>query len=113
MKNPDDPYDDDEMTVQELKLPERHARSPNRLDASEELDPDKSEITFEPDQELLADLKFKQDFGSHGDEIKKAVGLLKETKPEQKKLPIQSKKSEKSLEPEYSLEDYQKYFKDN
>jgi hypothetical protein len=110
MKNPDDPYDDDEMTVQELKLPERHARSPDRLDASEEIDPDKLEIPFEPDQELLADPKFKQDFGSHGDEIKKAVGLLKETKSEHKKNPDSSKKTK---ELDYSDEDYQKYFKMN
>ena len=41
--------------------------------------------------------------GGHGDEIKKAVGLLKETKPEQKKI----------KELDYSDEDYQKYFKTN
>jgi hypothetical protein len=102
MKNPDDPYDDDEMTVDKYKLPERRVRSLNRLDQIEELDPDKSEIPFEPDQELLADPKFKQDFGSHGNEIKKAVGLLKEMKPEHKKNQDSSKKSDQTMEQDYS-----------
>ena len=116
MKNPDDPYDDDEMTVEKYQLPERHARSPDRESPNEELDPDKSEIPFEPDPELLSDPKFKQDFGSHGEEIKKAVGLLKETKGEHQnfsRTKEKSKENSKNMQEDYSEEEYQKYFSDN
>jgi hypothetical protein len=95
MQNPDDPYGDDEITLEKYKLPERHTRNPDRDSGEDEIDPDKTEVPFELDEELLEDPKFKQDFGSHGKDFKKEIGIVKKSEQD-------LKDSKKKVEEDYS-----------
>jgi hypothetical protein len=106
MKNPDDPFDDDEITIEKYKLPKHRARNPDRQNETDEIDPDKSEVPFEIDEELMTDPKFKQDFGSHGEEFKKVIGISSASEQEQKKIKENLKKVPSPIEEDYTEYEY-------